>query len=149
MFVLPLPDETACHFTFLSSSSFWLFGIDCHLCYILRVMSLILQMTSFVYFWLSYLFAFVDSLDLEVFVVPGGVKILRQGCVSRMPYLDAYCRFVLILGGFLFGRCGVCSGGMERVCPVLRDSRPTISCRNFGIRNSPWDSRAVHCLIEP
>lgn len=58
-------------------------------------MSLILQMTSFVYFWLSYLFAFVDSLDLVVFVVPGGVKIWRQGCVSRMLYLDAYCRFVL------------------------------------------------------
>lgn len=88
-------------------------------------------------------FAFVNSLDLVVFVVTGEVKILRQGCVFRMLYLDAYCRFVLILGGFLLERCGVCSIGLECVCPVLRDSRLTISCRDLRIRNSPWDSRAT------
>ena len=98
---------------------------------------------KFCLFLVVAFFALVDSLDLVVFVVTGEVKIWRQGCVFRMLYLDAYCRFVLVLGGFLLERCGVCSIGLECVCPVLRGSRLTISCRNFRIRNSPWDSRAT------
>jgi len=105
---------------------------------------------KFCLFLVVAFFALVDSLDLEVFVVAGEVKILRQGRVSRMLYLDAYCRFVLVLGGFLLERCGVCSIRLECVCPVSRDSQLTISCRNFGIRSSPWDSRATRrCRRQP